>query len=224
MNTIEPPALMSRIMIFVLAAALATVVVLAVTLANLMPLNRTQIFFLTAHPRANTEIRLQSFSPNDANIEIFKENFIKEYIRMRSETIPNVGAMRTRWRRGGLVNLWSTPDVFREFARTRLWNRIAEEGNDSEIFPVVCRVEFQGNIVPYRAIDRLSSEHLVKFRHFCFRNDNAGHEESKDYTIVIGIRFQQAVRWSDRLENPLGMVVFLYRLEDGERDPLDRFR
>jgi type IV secretory pathway component VirB8 len=224
MRTVEPPALMSRIMTFVFAAALATVVVLIVTLANIMPLNRTQIFFLTTHSLANHEIRLQSFSVTDASIDIYKENFIKEYIKMRNEVISQIGAMHARWcRRDCMVSLWSTPEVFARFMDTGMWRAIMET-DPNEILPWRCRVEFLGNIDLYRSAARgdnnLASEHLVRFRHFCF--DSTGHEESKDYTIVIGIKFQQVVNWSDRLENPLGMVVYQYRMGSGLRDPLDR--
>ncbi|MCL1785535.1 MAG: VirB8/TrbF family protein [Alphaproteobacteria bacterium] len=226
MRTVEPPALMSKIMTFVFAAALATAVVLVATLANIMPLNRTQIFFLTSQPLSNTEIRLKSFSVTDSNIEIYKENFIREYIRMRNEIIPQISAMHARWcRRDCPVGLWSAPDVFAEFARTGMWLAVMEAA-PNETFPATCRVEFIGNIDPYRPADggddTMSSEHLVRFRHFCF--DNAGHEESKDYTIVIGIKFQPSVKWSDRLENPLGILVYQYRMGPGLRDPLDRHR
>jgi len=214
-------------MIFVLAAALATVVVLLVTLSNLLPLNRTQIFFLTAHPRENTDIQLTSFSPNDSNIDLYKENFIREYIRMRNEIIPNADIMHNRWcnRRDCAVHLWSTQGVFDRFMQTRMW-RLLMETNAGAPFPARCRVEFR-SIDPYRPADRndegLSSEHLVRFRYFCSNTDNARQTDQKDYTIVIGIKFQQSVRWSDRLENPLGMVVFQYRTESGEPDPLDQF-
>ncbi|MCL2737680.1 MAG: hypothetical protein FWE17_02355 [Alphaproteobacteria bacterium] len=224
MKTIEPPALMSRIITFVFAGALATTIVLAVTLANLMPLHRTQVFFLTTQLRENTVVRLESFSVSESNIGIYKENFIKEYIRMRNEIVPAISAMHTRWGRGpgGLVNLWSSNAVFADFMDTSMWIAIMNADEDTGWR---CRVEFTRPIQPYRIAaqndERQLSEHRVSFRYFCA--DNTGQTDPEDYTIVIGIEFQPAIRWFDRLENPLGLIVSEYRVEAGRRDPLDQF-
>lgn len=223
MNTIEPPVLMSRIMTFVFAAALAVVVVLVITLTNLLPLSRTQIFFLTTQPRELSEITIKSFSPNDANIEVFKENFIKEYIKVRNEIIPNIVQMRRKWgtAEGGMVNMWSSQEVFRAFMQTRMWQRIMIDVPDSQFR---CQVEFHTPAIDLRrrpSPEDSTSRYAVSFRYFCTDADNTGQPYEKDYTILIGIRFQERIRWTDRLENPLGVYVSEYRVESGGGDPLD---
>jgi len=223
MNTIEPPVLVSRIMTFVFVAAVITVVVLAATLVNLLPLQRTQVFFLTTQPRANTEIILQNYAINANNMEILRESFIREYIKTRNEVIPTIRVMQNRWGTGdgGRVHIWSTPDVFSGFINTGMWQAISSADTDLDWR---CRVEFTRPIVPYGAPPANQNAvhlYLVSFRYFCF-ND---FEETpgRDYQVVIGIEFQPHIQWSRRLENPLGLVVSEYRIVYGGNDPLDQF-
>ncbi|MCL2017222.1 MAG: type IV secretion system protein [Alphaproteobacteria bacterium] len=224
MNTIEPPILMSRILTFVFATALATVVALVVTLSNILPLSKTQIFILTTEPRADSHITVRSYFPNDANIEEFKENFVREYIKVRNEIIPNINVMRRKWWTGenGMVNIWSSSEVYNAFTQTRMFQSIMTNVPDSRL---VCRVEFADRPVSLlKRGERGNSTYEVNFKYFC--EDNALQIGRKDYTIIIGIDFKinrnddNTIKWASRLENPLGIFVSEYTVEGG-RDPLD---
>lgn len=223
-DSIEPPVLLSRLMTFVFAAALVVVVVLVVTLAKMYPLNRTQIFFLTTQPRSDLEIRLSSFSPDDKNIETYKYAFIKEYIKARNEIIPNSGVMQKKWSVGmdGYVHMWSTPDVYEAFTKTAMWTAYMNELPD---FMFRCPVEFYDNpIAP-----RTENTYAVSFRYFCTNSDGQSDDENstivlrKDYTIVLKLEMEDTIRWTDRMQNPLGIRVSEYRIESGDVDPLDSF-
>ena len=218
-DAMEPPVLMSRLLTFVFAAALVVVIVLIVTLAKMYPLNRTQIFFLTTQPRADLEIRLSPFSPDAENIEVYKHAFIKEYIKARNEIIPNAGVMRNRWGvEDGDVYMWSTPEVYEKFTQTRMWQAYM---NDIPDFEFRCPVEFTG-IYP-----RSENTYAVNFRYFCTNNDGQGGGENstivlkKDYTIVLTLQLEDTIKWTDRLQNPLGIRVSGYKIESGDGDPLD---
>jgi len=219
MNTIEPPILMSRILTFVFAAALAIVVLLVVTLANLLPLSKTQVFILTTQPRENTEITVRSFFPSDANVEEFKENFVKEYVKVRNEIITNINVMQRKWGtgEGGMVHVWSSPEVFAAFMRTRMFLSTMASSAESSL---ECRVNFTDH--PVRLLRRDQSRGIytyeVRFKFLC--TNNALQISNKDYTIRIGIQFSETIRWVNRLENPLGVFVSEYTVE-GDRDPLD---
>ncbi|MDR1206830.1 MAG: type IV secretion system protein [Rickettsiales bacterium] len=217
MNTIEPPVLMSRIITFVFAAAFATVVVLVLAISNLLPLNRTQIFLLTTSPRENMEIEVQPYSPNDANIDVYKQNFIKEYIKLRNEVIPSVQVMRKKWRADdtGAVYTLSSPEIYADFLQTRT---VAAVMSDLTELDRRCPVEFT-NVALLSNNSDGSSTYEVKFRYFC--TDNAGQTTKKDYTIKMTINFQKAMKWAVRLENPLGIYVSEYIVETGGIDPLD---
>ena len=215
-DRIEPPILLSRLMTFVFAAALVVVVVLVVTLAKMFPLNRPQIFFLTTQPRSDLEIRLYPMTPRDENVDIYKRSFIKEYIKARNEIIPNVGVMRRKWSNtdDGIVNMWSTPDVYAALTQTDLWTAYMNDVPDTEFY---CPVDFAPNAIAPRSDDT----YAVSFTYFCTNNN--GQTDKKDYTIVIRLESDEnpTIKWGDRLNNPLGIRVAEYTVESGNGDPLD---
>ena len=218
-ESVEPPILLSRLMTFVFSAALVVVVVLVVTLVKMYPLNKTQVFFLTTQPRSDLEIKLSSFSPNEENIEVYKQAFIKEYIKARNEIIPNAGVMQKKWSASedGTVYTWSTPEVYANFAKTSMWAAYMDEVPDFEFH---CPVEFTG-IAP-RSRNKQTSDidtYAVSFRYFCTNSDGQKHQ--KDYTIILKLELGNKIKWTDRLDNPLGIRVSEYKVESGEPDPLE---
>lgn len=215
-DSIEPPILLSRLMTFVFSAALVVVVVLIVTLTKMYPLNKTQIFFLTTEPRSDVEIRLSPFSVDESNLEIYKQAFIKEYIKARNEIIPNAGVMQKKWSatEDGTVYMWSTPEVYANFAKTAMWTAYMNEVPDFEFH---CPVEFTGNVAP-----RTKDTYAVSFRYFCTNSD--GQKYQKDYTIVVKLKMlepEDTMKWSDKMSNPLGIRVSEYSIESGDSDPLE---
>ncbi len=213
-KSVEPPVLLSRLLTFVFSGALVMVLVLVVTLVKMFPLNRPQIFFLTTQPRADLEIRLHAVAPDAENIDIYKRSFIKEYVKARNEIIPNVGVMRRKWSNtaDGIVNTWSTPDVYAGLTQTNMWTAFMNDVPDVEFY---CPVEF--NSIAPRAPDT----YAVNFTYFCTNSD--GQNDKKDYTIIIRLESDEnpTIKWGDRLSNPLGIRVAEYRVESGNGDPLD---
>ena len=53
--------------------------------------------------------------------------------------------------------------------------------------------------------------------------DNNGQINQKNYTIRIGLSEnpKQDMEWGDRMNNPLGLKVSEYTIENGEGDPLN---
>jgi type IV secretory pathway component VirB8 len=210
---------MSRLMTFVFAASLVVVVVLIVTLAKMYPLNKTQVFFLTTQPKSELEIKLSTFTPSTDNIETYKKAFIKEYVKARNEIIPSAIAMQRKWSASaeGTVYQWSTPEVYADFANTRMWLAYMDEAPD---FEFRCPVEFTAMAPRARdpQTDQLNT-YTVSFRYFCTNSD--GQTTEKEYTIEVKLKFENAVKWADRLNNPLGIRVSEYKVEVGNGDPLD---
>ncbi|MDR1360845.1 MAG: type IV secretion system protein [Rickettsiales bacterium] len=213
-NSVEPPILLSRLMAFVFAALAVVVVVLIITVAKMFPLDKTQVFFLETEPRENMEIRLSSFSPDNQNLETYKQAFIKEYIKARNEVIPSPSQMQRKWSatNEGSVYSWSAPDVYKQFANTAMYIALM---NDIPDFEFRCPVEFHGGLAP-----RGPDKYAVRFSYFCTDN-NSGQECKKDYTIAIKLELEDKVKWSERLRNPLGIRVVEYKLESGDGDPLE---
>lgn len=218
-KTVEPTALMSRLMTFVFAGAAALVLILVLAIVRMMPPEKTHVFFLTTTPHDNLEIALTSVPINDGNIDIFRENFVKEYITARNEIFANAGGMQRKWRAeyGGQIFSWSTPAVYGAFANTRMVNAML---NDMPGFEFRCFVNFKGGVQPRSENAALEQyRYAVQFTYSC--TDNAGQIMSKDYTIAVTLEMQDKIRWDERLRNPLGVKVTDYTIESGGTDPLD---
>lgn len=229
-DRIEPQILLSRLMAFVFAAALVVLGVLVITLMNLFPLNRPQVFFLTSQPRDNLEIQIASLNPStfdkdEKRLDAYLSSFIKEYVVTRNEIVPNAKIMTRKWTNqgGGAIDAWSTPDVYSQFTDTAMWNLIMQ---DELAHDLACNVEFATPaITPLTqndTKDSINRSYTVNFSYFCTNNN--GQTDRKDYTIVVTLETQPNTdrnKWADRMANPLGVRVSGYKITGGGGDPLD---
>lgn len=213
-DRVEPPILISRIMVFVFATALVVLGALGTTVYNMFPLNRPQIFFLGATARDNQNIQLIEMQPKSENLDRYKKAFVREYVRHRNEIYTNPQAMYQKWdSESGAVRTMSTDDVYANFAKTAMFNAVMSE---TPYFS--CRVDFHKGQVLYLAAEDV---YQVKFRYFC--SDNTGQTAPKDYTIKLKLNDEDApqIKWVDRIDNPLGLRVSEYNIVSGNGDPLD---
>lgn len=217
-NRLEPPILLSRLLAFVFAAMLVVLGVLGVTLYNMYPLNRPQIFFLMSEPKNDLQIRLYKMVPNDENMNIYKRSFIREYIRARNEVVPDAKEMRTKWNNevDGVVYTWSTPEVYNAFTQTNMWKAWMSGVPD---FEFSCSVEFDNGAI--EPLNEENDEYAIKFRYFCA--DSNRQMDKKEYKIKIKLDMGEGteMKWSDRFNNPLGIRVSEYTVESGNGDPLN---
>lgn len=220
-HQVEPPVLLSRLMTFVFATALVVLGTLGITLWQMFPLNRPQIFFLTTQFRPDMSVQLISMplkSDKRNMTETYLQSFVKEYIKARNEINPNIGIMHRKWGTGedGVVSMWSSEDVFNDFARTAMWEALMY--SDAKI-NVSCTVEFPQGGVTKRRADGLTW--TATFNYVCRNND--GQLPLKEYTIIIELEKEDnsTIQWGDRLNNPLGVHVRRYEIEKGNGDPLN---
>lgn len=212
-NRVEPPVLLSRIIMFVLATALVVLAALGMTIYNMFPLNRPQVFFLTTTVRDNQDVRLVQMQPKSENLDRYTKAFVREYIRHRNEVFENPNAMHQKWNStDGAVRIMSTDEAYANFADTALFTAIMSEAPNFN-----CLVDFHG------APMYLASEdaYQVKFRYFC--SDSTGQTAPKDYTIKLKLEAEDntQIKWADRVDNPLGLRVSGYEVVSGNGDPLD---
>lgn len=215
-NRIEPPFLMSRILTLVLATAVVVLIALVITLGKMFPLEHPEVFFLEAIQRNNIDVKLTEMPQNLAK---YKTEFIKEYVKVRNEVSPNIALMQRKWNDlDGIVHTMSTPQVFNAFSNTDMWAAVMQ-GDIPPTF--TCRVNFPDSyaVIPYRSA-RGDNEYEVRFYYGC---DLDGQTYTKDYKIRIKIDVSdnQTIKFSDRLENPLGIKVVEYNNLDNTGDPLD---
>ncbi len=215
-NRVEPPVLLSRLMTFVLAAAVVILGVLAITLNNLFPLNRPQVFFLGTKIRDNLDVQLVELPPTDKNLHDYKTAFVREYVRHRNEVFTNPTVMQEKWTgNNSIVRRMSSDEVYKNFTETDMYFAII---SDMPGFDFQCPVNFEGAPV-YMSRD---DAYHVKIRYFCTDN-STGQTIPKDYTIKIRIDADanKQIKWVDRIENPLGLRVTEYEIVSGDGDPLN---
>ena len=214
-NRVEPPVLITRIMTFVLAMSLVVLAVLMITVYNMFPLNRPQIFFLTTYVRDNMEVKLVEMPPESINLDNYKTAFVREYIRHRNEVFDNKAAMIKKWNGvDGAVRLMSSDDVYSAFINTAMYNDLL---GSVAGFAFNCPVTFEGAPLYLPAEDK----YQVKIRYFCA--DNTGRTWPKDYTIKLKLQEEDnsQIKWADRIDNPLGLRVAEYTIISGDGDPLN---
>ena len=216
---IEPPILLSRIMMFVLAASIVVLGALCFTLMRMYPLNRAQVFFMTTENPEDLQIILQELPPEDKYLNIYKRMFIREYIKARNEIYPNVRVMNKKWNAAdGVVQNLSSDKVFADFTKTAMWRELMV---DSPNFDFRCNVEFRDTGRAIRPYDTSNVTFLVDFAWFC--TDNYGQTDKKNYTIKIRLASDDGMvkKYSTRLDNPLGIRVEEYSVISDGSDPLD---
>ncbi len=217
-NRIEPPILISRVLTFVFATVLVVLGVMGWTLYKMFPLDRPQVFFLTTELRRDIDVTLASMPADASQFELYKQRFIREYIRARNEITSDRGEMIRKWTNGidGVVNTWSSQDVYSDFQNTGMWGAIVSDNVPDRAFE--CTVEFHDNDIDVAKI--APDSYSVKFRYFC--GDDYEKLQS-DYTINVKLDFgaPSAIHWTDRRDNPLGIRVVGYTIQSGNGDPLD---
>lgn len=227
-NRIEPPVLVSRLMTFVMATSLVVLVVLIFTLDKMFPLNRPQVFFLTSQMLDDQELTL---TEKPENLENYKKQFVREYVRARNEIVPDLGVMRAKWANtsDGIVRTWSTDEVFGRFTETQMANVINQDLD--EAFDVTCNVEFPPDnsvIKTTNSNDDDGDTYIVYFQYKCSYGPLGDQKYTQEYVLRVQLQStaDSAVKWADRMENPLGIRVNSYDVIDAQKkvlntDPLD---
>jgi type IV secretory pathway component VirB8 len=213
-NRIEPPVLLSRLLLFVFAGCVVVVFVMFMSLQNMFPLNRPEVFFITTKPEGASVIQITELPPNDQNLEAYKQAFVMEYVRERNEIEESISIMRQKWgNNDGVISAWSTQNVYDTFRKTGLYNAIMQDYPD---FKFTCNVNFIG-----RPLQLMDNQYTVRFEYFC--TDSNGQTSKKDYTIHVGLELADntQIKWGERLNNPLGIRVSQYIVQGGAGDPLD---
>jgi type IV secretory pathway component VirB8 len=208
-------------MTFVLACCLTALLALIAALSQMFPLERTQVFFLESRPQADQIISIEKFDVTPQNIGAYKENFIREYVAARNRIIPSNADMRLKWRAdsSGLVFAYSSLDVYSEFIKTDMWHAIMV----GKYEPLTFRCDVLFDKIAPRQLGSQPEKYAVKFRYVCGdeRDKSTGQTLSKDFTIAVSLEFQNRLKWDERLDNPLGLKIVGYEVEDGGDDPLN---
>lgn len=225
---ITPPTLLSRLLIFVFAAILVVFVTLIFTISKIFPLNRSQVYFLTAQPRQEIDINLSQLVTTEHDIALKKyiPAWIREYVKVRNEISPNITNMRKKWGVSptGYVYTWSSAEEYSNFMSKKFPQYVMT--NRTLRVDYECVVNFDKSAVIPRTTDYRTF--AVNFSHICYNTNNPEQIFEKNYQAIITIEFdnEKAVRWVETIENPLGIKVIDYKIESidnlpASTDPLD---
>ena len=221
---IEPPVLMSRVLTFVLATSVVVLAVLVFSLAKMIPLERPEVFFLLTSPNADNLV-IEPLVP-DANdkevISSYEEGFIRQYVIARN-TLHSKNPMLTTNNWAKIVKPWSSKEVFSAFMNTALY----KDYSFGDFSPTVsCSVNFVTKNKQQAVLRTRNGDYTVNFAWIC---ENSGGQKTINYYMIrIKIQSELEKKLSGTLvnlkklgENPLGIQVTEYTVEEGKPDPLD---
>lgn len=226
-KVVEPPILISRILTFVLATSIVVLATLVFTLVKMIPLQRPEVFFLYTPTRA-ANVVITPMSPdanNEHTIATYKEGFIREYVIARNTLGIGKNAYITRNNWNKIVQPWSSQKVYSDFKNTALYKQYML----NEMPPAIsCSVNFPSSVRDKAILPLGKDTYEVKFTWAC-KNENIGRQTTqKNYKIRIRIQSDLDKKISGVLnnieklrENPLGIQVMEYTINDGRGDPLN---
>jgi len=206
-----------------MATALVVLGVLVWTLDEMFPLNRPQVFFLTSQNVRDKELTLTEMPTK--NLDEYKKQFIREYVRERNEIVPDVSQMRKKWAYSddGVVKTRSTDAVFGKFVMTDMVNIIRQDLD--EAFDISCAVEYPAGRLS--VVDDVNSNdtdtYIVTFTYVCNYGPLGDMEYRKPYKLRVKLESnaKNAIRWAERMENPLGFRVADYNVIDTHGNIMD---
>ena len=218
-KVIEPPVLVSRTLMFVLAASVAVLATLVFSLYNMAPLTRPEVFFLMNQSR-NVNYVLKQPKLKDSDKQIQREyikGFIRTYIIARNSLEDSRFTTIERW--NSIVKPWSSESVYDAFSKTDAYKDIMYNQKSN----LVCSIDFsKGNV------EKQTRLWTVTFDRTCFDKNSGRQIGPKSYKIGIEIQSyldsesdKTLSYLEDLRNNPLGIQITEYRvLNTTGTDPL----
>ena len=221
----EPPVLLSRALMFVLASSVVVLAALSITLIKMIPLERPEVFFLLT-PTRSTNLTIEPMSPNvynETTIENYKEGFIREYVIARNTIVNGTNSYITKDNWIKIVKPWSGAKVYDDFTDTKIYRQyLFNEQSPAKS----CDVYFSNTNSDKAILNMGNDLYNVKFYWVC--KNISGQTEQNFYKIKIRIQSELEKKTSELMnditrlrDNPLGIQVVEYIIEDGKQDPLD---
>lgn len=219
----EPPVLVSKMLTFVLAGAVAVLATLGFVLLKMIPLERPEIFFLLTPTRSSDVIIVPM--DNERMLNFYLQGFVREYIIARNTLYSGAQSYITRNNWSNVVKLWSSEKVFKDFTKTSLYRDYVFSTTPPSIS---CSVNFEGTNNERAIKEMHNGWYQANFVWVCKDENIGGQTTSKNYKIQLRIDSELQAKMSGTLENleklrqnPLGVQVVEYVIKDDMGDPLD---
>ncbi len=214
-KVIEPPVLLSRALTFVLAASVVMLGVLVVTLVQMAPLTRPEVFFVRQQKRVVNYVLDQENPQNPQNYIDYIKGFIRTYVIARNTLEKPASVTQANWKK--IVLPWSSSNTYSKFQATDTYQDVMH----NRLYNVICWVDIKDVNPVTKNLDEttIPMEYVVSFTRYC--KNSGGQQEQKSYTINIAIQSYLDKQsgnvlknlnelQTDLRKNPLGIQVTKY--------------
>ena len=186
------------------AVSIVSNIVLLISLYALLPLRRTQPFFLSFDDKNTAQVVfIEQMAPNEGTISRVTESMFRQYIILRHSVVPDVSIMMSRWGENGAVRWWSSPAIFREFNTTtqEMFRQIQADGLTRKINIL--------SVYPKVVDQNIWEAEVETVDMFPERREPVRNR----YLISAQIEYNPSERvYEDRFKNPVGFQIKQYGL------------
>ena len=201
---------LSRFFIATAVASLLFLISASLALFKLAPMVTVEPFLVINQDSSTDIVREEPISLDMASKDKLMETFIRQYIILRNTIINDPLEMRSRWMRGGMVNFYSSPEVFDPFEQwvTGAWTNIFMQALVREV--EIISIGRQGGA--------RSSVWKVDYKTYDLYDEQGKTQAQKESTLrvrywtasVTAYFIKERMFMARRLMNPLGFTVTRY--------------
>lgn len=201
---------LSRFFIATTIASLLFLISASLALFKLAPMVAVEPFLVINQDSSDNIVREEPISLDMASKDKMMETFIRQYIIVRNTVINDPLEMRSRWMRGGMVNFYSSPEVFSPFETwvVGAWENIFMQALVREV--EIISVSRQGG--------KKSPIWKVDYKTYDLYDEQGKTQAQKESTLrvrywtasITAYFIKDRMFLGRRLINPLGFTVTRY--------------
>lgn len=201
---------LSRFFIATTIASLLFLISSALALFKLAPMVAVEPFLVINQDSSDNIVREEPISLDMASKDKMMETFIRQYVIVRNTVINDPLEMRSRWMRGGMVNFYSSPEVFAPFETwvVGAWENIFMQALVREV--EIISVSRQGG--------KKSPIWKVDYKTYDLYDEQGKTQAQKESTLrvrywtasITAYFIKDRMFLGRRLINPLGFTVTRY--------------
>ena len=192
----------ARAFAVITAVSLCCNVILLLAIAQVIPLFRVEPFLLSFQSKDEQIFNIVPYRDNFANNKSVTETFVRSYVLQRSSIVNDANEMEIRWLPGGPMQEMSSPAVYDDFVKNtaqKALDYVRQKGLQRTINILTVNELSQGLWqVEYESRDLFPSSVAPEINY---------------WTASLQVAYRKkAVKFNERLNNPVGFTVVKYSL------------
>ena len=185
-------------------------VVLSLSMMQIASSLRVDSVVLARQNSSSKLVDVEPVSPDMNNIDTLNEVMVKRYIIIRHNILGNVNMMSFRWDRGGLLQYFSTPEVYQKFYVDKNTMKYALQ-NIANGTTLPTEVEFTNSAKLAGSLWKVNFD-TIEYDEF------RGVSSKKHWVASVTFRNEpRKILYTDLVVNPLGFVVVDYDVKQEMR-------